>query len=172
MLCAWPKKPSNSSMDTPPAPASHLSASSSVTSFHLSRPAALPELFWTAWLLRATFFCGFPRWLLSPSSVAALRMLLTEGQRQAVGPLPSPAPGDGSVRAVGLGEAPAAHQEQARSCSLSDLRVVPGATYSPQGPSGGTQGSWALHLKPQSGLQRPRTPELDGDSRHPWATLT
>lgn len=57
----------------------NLSASSSVTSFHLSRPAALPELFWTAWLLRATFFCGFPRWLLSPSSVAALRMLLRGG---------------------------------------------------------------------------------------------
>lgn len=75
----------------PPSPGGgHLSASSSVTSFRLSRPVVPPELFWTTWLLRATFFCGFPRLLPSPSSVAALMMLLTGRGRKIHGRLTRP----------------------------------------------------------------------------------
>lgn len=131
----------------PPSPGcGHLSASSSVTSFRLSRLAVPPELFWTTWLLRATFFCGFPRLLPSPSSVAALMMLLT-GREDKGSWLPDPAPSPslqgtalfvawGAASALSWGlKTPGAGEVLFRRAGHPQGHPLPH-----QGPSGGTQG--------------------------------
>lgn len=47
-------------------------------------------MFWATGLLLEKFLCGFPEPLLSPSPVAALRMLLTEEQKRLTGPAQAP----------------------------------------------------------------------------------
>lgn len=106
-------------------------------------------MLWATWLLLARFLCGFAE-LLSPSLVAALRILLTGkgrkgSQRPTQAPsqpgqsaLPESRGGDPGFISGGLGDGRRHPQDTRRGHHL-----LPGPecwSIPPQGPFGGTQG--------------------------------
>lgn len=183
---AWPFHPpylkslngtfDHRSLRPPPAPSrSHLSASSSVTSFRRSRPAVAAELFRAPWLLLARFFGSFPKLLLSPSSVAALMRLLAGGRGRFMAPDPAPlvtprAQLKGTGSCLGLGPGRRHRKPSGASKDCFDSLVPPQSHLLPHRAClMAPKVHRLLTFKKQKGLPSHRIPEPEGAAGKPVA---